>query len=84
MTNFIFTFGQGHISKKGIPMRNYWIKVVAENEAKAREIFIAEFTTIEMNDPMEFAFSYTEKSFIEKCYNAYYPDGEYLCIKQTV
>lgn len=78
MNNYYFTFGQNHWHRDGIPMSNYWVRVVAESYDKAREIFIQRFTSVYMQDPMKFAFQYEENKFKPN----YFPKGEFLLIEQ--
>jgi hypothetical protein len=76
MRNFYFTFGQSHVQKDGTPMRDYWIRVVSDSPAKAREFFVAVFSSAYMPSPDKWAFQYEEKDFTK----AFFPKGEYEVI----
>ncbi len=74
--NYYFTFGNGHYNNQGRPMRSYWVRVVAEDYATARMIFVAAFTKVYMPRSDAFSMQYEEKYFIKK----FFPGGEYAVI----
>jgi uncharacterized protein YhbP (UPF0306 family) len=76
--NYYFTFGQIHETVDGVPMRDRFVRVRAENEEVAREIFIKEFTSKRMQAEDKFAFSYPENRFDDR----FYPLGEYALFEQ--
>lgn len=80
MKNYYFTFGQNHWNSEGYPMKNSWVRVVAENYEKARELFISQFTEIYMENPNKWAFQYEEKDF----QTHFFPNGEFMLITQTI
>lgn len=78
MTSFYFTFGQSHWHKEGIPMKNFWVRVVASSYEKARDIFVSEFSSLYMETPSTWAFQYEEERFNK----SYFPGGEFVCLKE--
>lgn len=77
MKNFYFTFGQSHYTKKRVPMKDYWVRVVANNWDEARIKFIENFSSVYMDTPDKWAFQYDEDDFD----NQFFPNGEYKVIK---
>ncbi|MFD2961586.1 MULTISPECIES: hypothetical protein [Olivibacter] len=78
MKTYYFTFRFGHLSKSNIPMRKYWVRVIAQDYNIARELFIERFTKVYMPRPDQFAFQYEESKFNKD----YYPNGEFAVIQQ--
>ena len=76
--NFYFTFGQIHETLDGVPMKDRFVRVRAENEEVAKEIFIREFTSKKMEDENKFSYSYPENRFDAR----FYPLGEYALFEQ--
>lgn len=69
MENFYFTFGQNHYHPStGESMRNYWIKITANNENDARNVMFEKFGE-------KWCFSYTEEGFEGS--KRHFPQGEY-------
>lgn len=81
MKNYYFTFGQNHWTGEGYPMKNSWVRVVAESYGKARELFVDNFSNIHMEKPDKWAFQYEEKDFGDES-KALYPNGEFKLISQ--
>jgi hypothetical protein len=75
--NHYFTFGQAHISTKGVSMKDYWVRVIASNAEEAREKFIKNFTSIYMRNENQWSFQYAEKAFNP----SFFPKGEYRLIE---
>ena len=78
MQNYYFTFGQDHWNVDGVPMKNFWVRVVATGSETARQIFVDEFTSQKMQSPDKFAFQYKEKDFDSK----FFPQGEYAVFEE--
>lgn len=76
MKNYYFTFGQDHHTIDGYPMKDYWVRVAADDASKARLLFISEFSSITMPATDKWAFQYDEKDFNKE----YFPKGEYQFI----
>ena len=77
--NYYFTFGQANIQNDGTPMRNYWVRVVAEDFMKARMMFIEKFSSVHMPTPTTWSFQYTEDDFDR----SWFPSGEYALIQNN-
>lgn len=77
MANWYFTFGQAHETVTGIPMKNFWVRVVAEDFGAARMKFIQEWSSKYMPKPDKWAFQYKESDFKSE----YFPLGEYAVIE---
>jgi hypothetical protein len=75
--DFYFTFGQGHCTTSGIPMKDHWVRVRADNAEIARDTFIQYFTKERMPAPDKWAFQYSEEDFNKEMY----PLGEYAFIQ---
>jgi hypothetical protein len=75
--NYFFTFGQSHETIEGTPMKNFWVKVSADDYGSARFKFIEQFSSQFMPAPDKWAFQYEEKDFEP----AYFPLGEYASIE---
>ena len=71
--NYYFTFGQDHKTVDDVPMKDYHVLVLAENEEVAREIFIERFMKERMPAWDKFATSYPENHFKSQ----FFPLGEY-------
>lgn len=78
MKNFYFTFGQAHVTTAGIPMQHKWVRVEAEDWNKARETFVEEFSSVEMDAPDKWSHQYKEGTFDPQ----WFPEGEYLLLTQ--
>lgn len=78
MKNYYFTFGSNHWNSSGVPMQNFWVRVVAKDYGKAREIFIEEFSSQKMETPMSWSFQYEEDKFKPE----FFPQGEYEVFEQ--
>ena len=78
MKEYYFTFGSSHWNKDGIPMQNFWIRVIAEDYITARKVFIKRFSSLEMQAPDKWAFQYEAEDFEP----GWFPSGEYLCLDQ--
>lgn len=77
MANWYFTFGQSHETTTGFPMKNFWVRVVANDYGGARTKFIEQFSKIYMPASDKWAFQYEESKF-----NKYqFPMGEYAVIE---
>lgn len=76
MNNYYFTFGQDHHTKDGYPMKDHWVRVVAQEYGRARQLFILEFSSQVMPVQDKWAFQYEESDFKRE----YYPKGEYVVI----
>ena len=76
MPNFYFTFGQSHCQNDGTPMKDYFVKVVANDYGAAREKFVGEFSSEFMPSPDKWSFQYDELNFKPE----YYPNGEYTTL----
>lgn len=72
MNNYYFTFGQNHTDINGYPLANYWVRVVAKNYNKARELFIENFSSQYLEKPDKWSFQYEEDDFKADCF----PNGE--------
>lgn len=73
MKKFFFTFGQGHFTEDGIPMKDYFVTVNAPDEISARIYFSNYFAGPIMGRKDKWAFCYEQSRFTE----AYFPKGEY-------
>ncbi len=76
--NYYFTFGQNHWNIDGIPMKGFWVRVVAKDGETARQIFVDRFTSQKMESSDKFAFQYEEKDFNSE----YFPQGEYAVFQE--
>ena len=76
METYYFTFGQNHWHRDGIPLKDYWVRVVAEDYGKARMLFIERFSSIYMEAPDKWSMQYKEKDFK----SSYFPNGEFTKI----
>ncbi len=72
MDSFYFTFGQSHLTTKGIPLKDGWIRVVAPSYWPARSIFVEMFSSVYMEAPDKWAFQYEESQMSKR----YFPAGE--------
>lgn len=72
MNNYYFTFGQDHRDVHGFPLKNFWVRVVAGNYNRAREVFIQQFSSQYMTRPDKWAFQYEEPQFKPELF----PSGE--------
>lgn len=79
MKNYYFTFGQNHWTVEGFPMKNSWVRVVAEDYETARSLFVANFSSLYMQTPETWAFQYGE----EKFESHFYKNGEFAVITQV-
>lgn len=77
MNNYYFTFGTAHVTNDGVRLQNYWVRVLAKNTGEARDKFVEQFTSIEMESPDKFAFQYNDQTFEPE----YFPSGEYRLIE---
>jgi hypothetical protein len=75
--NYYFTFGQSHVQNDGTPMKDYYVRVVADDYSSARSMFINEFSSQFMPAPDKWAFQYDEENFESH----HFPKGEYLLIQ---
>ncbi len=75
--NFYFTFGQAHETVGGVPMRDRFVRVRAENEEIATIIFKEGFASKEMKDGL-YSMCYPERRFDPR----FYPLGEYALFEQ--
>jgi len=80
MKNYYFTFGQNHWTTEGFPMKNSWVRVVAEDYETARSLFVANFSSLYMQTPETWAFQYGE----EKFESHFYKNGEFAVITQVI
>ena len=82
MKDFYFTFGANHRVHQGndlISLKDYWVRVTADDYGKAREIFIERFSTPLMErGAMCWSFQYDEDKFSRQ----YFPLGEYNHFQQ--
>lgn len=76
MENYYFTFGSNHNKTDGTPLKDYWVRVIADSYGEARDLFIEKFTSIYMDAKDKFAFQYDDKSFEKH----YFRKGEYAVI----
>lgn len=81
MKTYYFTFGQSHYTQDGEPMKDHFIRVIAESYGKARELLITHFTSKRMEAPDKFSFQYDADEF-ERKWIAFFPKGEYLALHQ--
>lgn len=79
MKNYYFTFGQNHWHRDGIPMKDFWVRVQAEDYITARIIFINKFSSIYMEREDKWAFQYEEEDFEPE----YFGLGEFQLITQS-
>ncbi|KKN06718.1 hypothetical protein LCGC14_1074450 [marine sediment metagenome] len=80
MKNYYFTFGQNHWNSDGVPMKNFWVRVVATDYEIARQIFVDKFTSQKMESPDKFSFQYEEKDFSSE----FFPQGEYAVFEEKI
>jgi hypothetical protein len=73
MKNFYFTFGQVHHTVDGHPMRDYYVHVIADDYMTARQLFIEQFSSVEMDRPDRWSFQYTDDDFNP----GFFPGGLY-------
>lgn len=66
MNNYYFTFGQEHTNSHGLPLKDYWVRVVAENMSVARQLFVKYFAEPYLPYPTQFSFQYDELHFVNK------------------
>ena len=78
MKTYYFTFGHGQYNKDGVHMKDYWVTVEAENSDTARNLFIDYFTSVYMNDPMDFGMQYESHNFKTR----HFPLGQFCKITQ--
>jgi hypothetical protein len=76
MQNYYFTFGQEHCTKDGYPLKDHWVRVLANNYWRARDIFIEEFTSVFLPEKDKWSMEYTEKAFTKQ----FFSKGEYQFI----
>ena len=76
MKNYYFTFGQDHVNNEGVPMKDYWVRVESDSYNTARETFIEQFSSIEMERPLGWSMQYEEEHFDR----SFFPAGEYKFI----
>lgn len=76
MNNYYFTFGQDHHTIDDYPMKDHWVRVVAADYVRAREIFVMQFSSLQMPRQDKWAFQYEEKDFNKE----FFPKGEYQMI----
>jgi len=79
MNKFYFTFGQVHRTKTGIPLKDFYVTVIASSHNKAIEIFEKEFTSKYMDSIDRYATSYTENNFKSH----FFPNGEFKLLKEN-
>ena len=77
MNNYYFTFGSKHYTNEGIPMRDYWVRVIDKNYIQARLKFIEKFSSVHMSESDKWAFQYNENDFD----SSYFLGGEYMLIE---
>jgi hypothetical protein len=77
MKNFYFTFGQSHIAKGGVPLKNSWVRVVAYDIEEAEAIFQEEFMKRKMFAQNHWSMVYNESNFNP----SFFPEGEYHLIE---
>ena len=68
MKIFYFTFGFNHQTLKGLSMKDFYIKVEAENALIAKDLFQEQFAQPIMGDSFKWAFQYDESKFDSSCY----------------
>jgi len=78
MMNYYFTFGGDHWHKEGIPMKNFWVRVIAGSYESARETFINKFSSIYMQTPSTWSFQYEEFRFRKELF----PGGEFMLLQE--
>lgn len=78
MSLFYFTFGQSHKTKAGLEMKDHYVTVEAESQAKARELFVELFAKKAIPTPLTWAFQYSDADMQKQ----YFPKGEYCKITQ--
>jgi len=76
MNKYYFTFGQDHYNIECVAMRDYYVLVTANDYGEAREIFIKNFTSIEMSQSDKWSHQYEENTFNSE----YFPKGEYASL----
>lgn len=65
MKNFYFTFGPVHYTKKGLPMRNKWVRVQAATADEALAIFKRDFMDTVMQKPNRWQSQHEESEFTQ-------------------
>ena len=78
MKNFYFTFSTRHWTTDGVKMGDYWVTVIADNYAKARQLFIDKFSSQRMEREDKFLKQLTDENFDPN----FFPGGEYERINQ--
>ena len=76
--NYYFSFGQGHITLDGVPMKDRYVLVRAENENMAIKIFKEKFSSKRMQDENKYSTYYPERYFEPQ----FFPLGEYARFEQ--
>ena len=76
-----FTFGQSHKTKEGYPMKDYWVKVIGDNQDECKELFIEQFRNVYMDDKNKYGNTYTDEEFNSKYFDReFFPKGEFMLI----
>jgi hypothetical protein len=75
---YYFTFGHRQETRDGFPLRNHWVRVVAEDYATARCIFIAMFAIPNLPSPEKWSMQYKEEDFNAE----FFRSGELMSYKQ--
>jgi len=81
MKNYYFTFGPVHYTKKGLPMRNKWVRVQAPTAEEALAIFQRDFMDTVMQKANRWQAQHEEADFtpLKSTLNG----GEFALLKQT-
>jgi len=73
MATYYFTFGQSHCQIDGTPMKDYWVRIDAEDFGSARQKFVEQFSSQFMEREDKLAFQYDDEDFKPD----YFSKGEY-------
>ncbi len=73
---YYFTFGPAHKTKSGIPMKDYWVRVIGNGQQDAMEKFTRGFTEKFMSGADKYSMIYGTMPSDKKMF----PKGEFALI----
>lgn len=76
LQRYFFTFGQDHVNNQGMPLRDYFVTVMAFDYEQARNLFLVHFADHQLPRRMQWSMQYTEGNF----HPSSFPKGEYLSL----